>query len=240
MSDSNKKIVLVTGCTSGIGLEVSRLLYETGYELLLVGRNEEKVKAVSIELGDALYQICDLRQSSQIKKIFSFCQKSGVILSGMVHSAGCGRSMAIRNYQEEIVKEPMQVHYYAFLEMCKYFYSKKISYEGASVVAISSIGSLTKRKGSVAYTASKSALNMAVSTASKEFLKRRIRVNAILPAYVDTRMFSGVDGLVDITESQPMGLIPPREVAFAVEFLLSDKSKYISGAFIPISAGTEV
>lgn len=240
MSDSNKKNILVTGCTSGIGLEVSKYLHELDYGLLLVGRDEEKIESISKQLDSASYFICDLRNSGQIKDIFSFCQESGIMLDGMVHCAGCGKSMPVRCIQEEEVKEPMQVHYYAFLELCKYFYNRKISYDGSSIIAVSSIGSMTKRKGSVAYVASKNALNTAVSIASKEFLKRRIRVNAIQPAYVDTRMTEGLESLVNIKKQQPMGLIPPRDIAYIIEFLLSEKSKFITGAFIPISAGMEV
>ncbi len=240
MSDLQKKNILVTGCTSGIGLEVSKLLHELDYGLLLVGRNEEKTRSVSAQLGNALYYTCDLRDSGKIKDIFSYCQKSGVMLGGMIHCAGCGKSMPIRCIQEKEVKEPMQVHYYAFLELCRYFYNKKISCDGSSIIAVSSIGSITKRKGSVAYTASKNALNTAVSIASKEFLKRGIRVNAIQPAYVDTRMTEDLESLVDIKKQQPMGLISPRDVAYMIEFLLSEKSRYITGAFIPISAGMEV
>ena len=74
---------------------------------------------------------------------------------------------------------------------------------------------------------------------TSEFLKRSFRVNAILPAYVDTRMCSGLDNLFDISDVQPLGLIPPKAIAELTEFLLSDKSKYITGALIMVPAGME-
>ncbi len=240
MSDPEKKNVLVTGCTSGIGLEIARYLHETGYNILLVGRNREKLKTVSDQLGGALYYECDLEHSENIKEIFSFCRDSDFFLNGMIHSAGYAVNMPVRSYREDDMQRQMQIHYYAFLELCKQFYSRKISCDGASIIALSSLASITKRKGSVLYSASKNALNTAVAVISKEFLRRAIRVNAVMPAYVDTRMNDGIEELINISECQPMGLIPPRDVAFLTEFLLSDKSKYITGALIPVSAGMEV
>ncbi len=237
MSD---KTVLVTGCTSGIGLEVSRYLHEEGYGLLLVGRNEEKLKNVSEETGNMPYAVCDLEDDSQIGGIFDFCISKGIKLSGMVHCAGLGKDVPIRIIRENDMKRLMQVHYFAFLELCKIFYNRKISEDGASIVAISSISSVTKRKGSTLYSASKNALNTAVQVASKEFVKRMIRVNAILPAYVDTHFIDDIEDMMDINKVQPMGLIPTVAIAEIVEFLLSDKSKYITGALIPVTAGMEV
>lgn len=74
---SEGKVILVTGCTSGIGLEVSRYLYEKGYRLLLAGRNEEKLQKVSAETGSSPYVLCDLEDNAQIKGIFDFARWGG-------------------------------------------------------------------------------------------------------------------------------------------------------------------
>lgn len=236
---SEAKTVLVTGCTSGIGLGVSHHLHEQGYGLLLVGRNEEKLKTVSAETGNAPYVVCDFEDGDQIRGIFDYCIKTGIKLSGLVHCAGFAFNAPIRSLQEEDMKRQMQIHYYAFADLCRNFYKRSISADGSSIVVMSSFSTYTKRKGSLPYAAAKSAVNTAVSIASKEFLKRSIRVNAILPAYVDTPMNDGLDELLDVFEVQPMGLIPPKAIAELVEFLLSDRAKYITGALIPVSAGME-
>lgn len=237
MSD---KTILVTGCTSGIGFAVSKYLHEQGYGLLLVGRNEEKLKKISEETDSAPYVVCDLEDDSQIPEIFNYCISNGLKLGGMVHCAGLGMDVPIRVIRENDMKRLMQVHYFAFLELCKLFYNRKISEDSASIIAISSISSITKRKGSTLYSASKNALNTAVQVASKEFIKRSIRVNAILPAYVDTHFIDNIGDLMDISKVQPMGLIPTIAIAETVGFLLSEKSKYITGALIPVTAGMEV
>ena len=238
---SEYKTVLITGCTSGIGLEVSHYLHEQGYGLLLVGRNEEKLKNVSEETGNMPYVVCDLEDNFQIGGIFDFCISKGIKLSGMVHCAGyeSRSNIPIRLLHNEDAKSQMQIHYFAFLELCKYFYRRNVSIDGSSIVAMSSFATFTKRKGSVAYSAAKAAVNTAVSIASKEFLKRSIRVNAILPAHVETPMYDNIKDVFDISEMQPMGAINIKTIAELIEFLLSDKSKYITGALIPVSAGME-
>lgn len=236
---SNKKTVLVTGCTSGIGLEVARYLYKRGYKLVLTARNPEKLESLSVELGDSDYVVCDLMSVSGIPAIFELCETNHIRLDGMVHCAGYALNRPIRIIRQEDLLGEMQVHFFSFVELCKYFYKRRVSNDGASIVALSSFSTFVQKSGSSAYVASKTALNAAVQIASKEFVRRAIRVNALLPAYVDTRMNEGLEDLIDIKKTQPMGLIPPVAIAKCVEFLLSDNSAYITGALIPISAGME-
>ena len=80
-------------------------------------------------------------------------------------------------------------------------------------------------------------MNVAMKIMAKEFLKRRIRVNTIMPADVDTPMSSKVEEISDLEKEQPWGLIDVDQIVYLIEFLLSDKSKYITGAAIPVSAG---
>ena len=74
-------------------------------------------------------------------------------------------------------------------------------------------------------------------------LKRHQRVNAILPTFVDTPMAVRMDDALGDLDSkiagQPLGLIDPGQIAYLVEFLISDKSSYITGACIPVSAGAD-
>lgn len=74
---------------------------------------------------------------------------------------------------------------------------------------------------------------------AKEFLKRKIRVNAIAPSCVDTEMIDDAPFInVDHIEiSQPFGLIEPIYISYLIKYLLSEKSRYITGTTIPVYAG---
>lgn len=96
--------------------------------------------------------------------------------------------------------------------------------------------------GHCGYAASKAALDAMVQVMAKEFVHRKIRVNAILPRYVNTPLIQGeledTFGLKEqIDKSQKLGLIEPQSLAYLTEFLVSDKGKYITGALIPVTAG---
>ena len=183
--------------------------------------------------------ICDLNQLKSIKGIFEFCKEKGLKLDGMVHAAGISNPIPVRSVSVESMQETMRVNCMSFAELGKYFCGKKYSNENASIVAISSLAAIRPVMGQLAYAASKSALNSMVEVMAKEFLKRKIRVNAIMPSYVDTPMVAegGRFGMNNGIDAMPLGVIEPIQIAYLAEFLLSDKSKHITGAAIPVSSG---
>jgi NAD(P)-dependent dehydrogenase (short-subunit alcohol dehydrogenase family) len=156
----------------------------------------------------------------------------------MVHSAGRAELMPVRRNDISLMKADMTLNYFSFVELCKYFYSKRYSREGSSIIALSSLSARTCYAGALNYTASKASVNVAVKTIAKEFLKRKIRVNAILPANVNTSLTQNEMSFVrEDNSDQSMGFVAVETVAQMIEFLLSDKAAYVTGAEIPISAG---
>lgn len=142
----------------------------------------------------------------------------------------------------EDMETQMEINAYAFAELGRYFGSKRYSNDGGSIVAVSSMAAHSCIPGHCGYAASKAALDAIVQVMSKEFSRRKIRVNAILPTYVDTPLLRGdMENTFDlqgrIEANQPFGIIDPRYLAYLVEFLISDKAKYITGTLIPVTAG---
>lgn len=234
------KNILITGASSGIGAETAKYLSSMDYTVVLVSRYREKLKMIAMELKGKNYIFpFDLNEFEQMEDIFLFCRDQGIKLDGLVHCAGMVNNIPVRLNKMNVVKSIMNINYFAFIELCKHFYNRKYSNDGASIIAMSSLAAITCRKGSVPYAGSKGALNTAVNVMSKEFLQRKIRVNTIMPAYVNTSMTSEVNDFTDVISMQPLGMIEPVYIAYMIEFLLSDKAKYITGAHIPISAGME-
>lgn len=236
------KNILVTGASSGIGAAVSKYLSEQEYFVILVARNEDKLKKIQGELhGESLIVPYDFSELENIENIFYNCRNSELKLDGLVHCAGINNDIPIRANDVEVMQEVTTVNYFSFVELGKHFNKKKYSNDNASIVAISSSASISCGKGMCTYAASKAALNASVKVMGKEFLKRKQRVNAILPTFVDTpmaaRMNESLGDLEKKVAGQPLGLIEPEHIAYLTEFLLSDKSSYITGACIPVSAG---
>lgn len=235
------KNILVTGASQGIGEAVARHLSEQGAQVVMVARNEKKLTQIQKTLNNkSLVCQYDLNDLENIEKIFLRCKEEGLKLDGMVHCAGINKDMPIRSNDIEAMNEVMRVNYMSFVTLSKFFVRRKYSNDESCVLAISSNATNTNAAGMCTYTSSKIALEAAVKILAKETLKRRIRVNAIAPAWVNTEMVKNTENYVDanaIVASQPLGIIPPVYIAYLVDFLMSEKSKYITGAVIPVSGG---
>ncbi len=240
---------MITGGTSGIGLKcVERLSSDSNNTIILVGRSMDRLKAVSDTIGAAIIPIVyDLEDTDHVQEIFNAIEEQGLKLDGFVYSAGMSATYPVKSLRASDIKTVMNLNFISLVMMCRYFYSKRISNDEASIVAISSISSLSSDVGMTVYSASKAALNSSVRSISKEFARRRIRVNAILPAGVKTPMaarkadlLAGIHDRADNktdNNPQPYGMIPAETVADLVSFLLSDQASYMTGELIPISAG---
>ena len=210
------KTFLVTGASSGIGAAVSKYLSECGYRVVMVARSEQKLKETAKEMvNEPILIPFDLTKFEEYDTIFDVCKEQGMKFDGFIHCAGVGTSMPVKKIRiHEDMETQMEINAYAFAELGRYFGSKRYSNDGGSIVAVSSMA----------------------------FSRRKIRVNAILPTYVDTPLLRGdMENTFDlqgrIEANQPFGIIDPRYLAYLVEFLISDKAKYITGTLIPVTAG---
>ena len=245
-----KKNYLIAGASSGIGAATALELSRDADHLILVGRSMERLEDVAGRCESNAH-VCsyDLNDLEHIKDIFSACKEFGFKLDGMVYSAGVNADCPIKVNRISLMQEAMTVNCFAFVEAGKYFYSKTVSNDGSAIVAVSSISGITCEKGMAPYSASKAALNAVVKTMAKEFSRRRIRVNAVLPAGVDTPMArekmkilgtgdSGYEGDAASSDTgQYMGIIPDKIIADNIKFLLSCDSSYTTGELLTIGAG---
>lgn len=240
------KNILITGASSGIGEACVKQLDRKDNTLVLVARSKEKLEKLKEEAAGTVHVIpFDLNELERMDEIFAYLRQHEIVLDGMIHSAGVNMDCPIKVNNVKKMEEVMRVNCFSFLELGKYFYKKRHSCENASVVAISSMAAESCDMGMAAYSASKAALNAAVKTMSKEFLRRRIRVNAILPGGVETPMarekehkmafISGEEG----RDRQPLGTIKPERIAQLAKYLLSEQAEYITGALMPVSGGRD-
>lgn len=241
------KNILVTGASQGIGRGVAEYLLQQGASVILVARNEEKLSELEQKYPDRAYAYpFDLEKTDDIEKIFLFCKQKGIKLHGMLHAAGISIDCPIKILELEEIERVFRVNYFSYVALTKYFLNRKYSENGASVVGMSSMASFECAKAMSQYAASKNALNAYTKVLAREGEKRRIRVNAIAPAFVDTDMTRQLrDVREDFDEDfdetlkkrQPFGIIPVSQIGYLTEFLLSDRAAYITGAIIPIHGG---
>lgn len=241
------KSILVVGASSGIGKACAKLLADSENTLYLVARNVEAMEEMKKDLPGTIRIIPhDLNDLEGIKSnVFGEIKKNKVKLNAMVYSAGITAFSPVKVTSVKTMQTTMDVNCFGFCEMARCFYNRSISEDGSGIVVISSFASLMFMKGNMAYTASKAALNSTVKIMAQEFAKRRIRVNAILPASVQTPtarnksqiMAVAVGNDVPLPDGQIFGDIPAEVIAKNVQFLLSDVSSFTTGELLTIGGG---
>ena len=242
---NSSQIFLVTGASSGLGRAISIQLTQLGGKVLGIGRNEDELKKTS-ELCDSGLFVPIVRDlitdiDSNTKWVSELVKEQGKF-SGIVLSAGIQHTLPLQAEKYQKMLDLFNINLFANISLAKGF-AKKInnSGPGSSIVFLSSYTSLVGLGGLTAYSASKGAINSAVKTMAVELSKNGIRVNAVLPGHVKTELLEGNKSMIEALEPKyPLGLGNPEDVANLTSFLLSDKSKWITGALIPIDGGASI
>lgn len=239
----NGRNIMVTGASSGIGQSCAVLLSQLGATVVLVARDENKLRQTFSKMTGTGHQYfsCDLNMFEQYEELFEKSSRSGK-LDGLVHAAGIAPVMPIQSVSSAVLSSVMTINFYAFLECAKYFAKRKYS-NGGSLVAISSVSSQAGWGGGTVYCGSKGALDASVRALAIELAPKKIRVNSVVPSNIRTPLLEemlsvgGDEAETAIRSKQPLGIGEPIDVANAVAFLLSDAAKFITGTNLVVDGG---
>jgi len=235
------KTILITGASSGIGQATAIECSKMGAIVLITGRNEERLNGTfkRLEGSGHLKFTADLSIENELESIINDLPK----LDGLVNVAGMVKTLPFQFINRDELTKVFDINFTApTLLSQKLIKAKKLN-KGCSVVFISSIdGPGIAHVGNSMYAASKGALSAIVKTIALELAIKKIRVNSILPGMVDTPLIH--DG--NITEEQldiELKKYPlkrygkPNDIAFAVIYLLSDASAWVTGTNLIIDGG---
>lgn len=232
---------IVTGASSGIGRVTCKYLANLGAVIILVARNEVRLKECIGELEGKghKYYSSDLSKVEDIEALVKKIVEENGKLDGFVHSAGVGWSRPLKNTTSAFMQEVFNINLFAFVELLRCFSLKKYNSGSGSVVGVSSIVGTIGKEAITAYCASKSGMDSVVRVAAKELAGKNIRVNSVLPSWVKTQIMADyleeVGGNSDNAMKFTANAIEPEEVASVIAFLLSDAASGINGASIPIT-----
>ncbi len=240
---AGKKIIVITGATSGIGRSLVSKLDDDAHHLVLIGRSQEKLTELAGQLRVSTTVLAV--NLFNVEGIAALAPQLPARIYGFVHAAGVESVEPIKLVTYEKFDRVMRLHVYSFVELLKIIEKNKKRTDdySTSVVAVSSIASEGGGVGQTMYAASKAALEAAVRVLTKELAAKRIRINAIKPGIVDTEMTRrwmrkiGVADIADVNAMQLNGIAQPGEIADLIAFLLSDQSQHIAGTQIKIDGG---
>lgn len=241
------KTVILTGAASGIGRETARVIHELGGKLLLLDLNKEGLKAVKDEIGEGVaYRVVDLSDFSNIKTtVLEAKEELGADYTGLVHCAGIPAVLPLRALSDEKYEAVMRINTQAALDLAKVFTSKQghDRFQQGSIVLISSVYGVVGSAANVAYATSKAAIIGMTKALAIEFAGKNIRVNCVAPGFIKTNMADGVNKMFDqtyedrIEAMHPLGWGSAEDIANAIAFLLSDASKWTTGAVFNVDGG---
>lgn len=247
----NKKI-LIFGASSGIGRQTAIQLSELGAQLVLVGRNEQRLKdtAELTTQRNRPHHIlrCDVSDFNAAQNtVKEAVELDGIKLDGCLFSAGFSGLYPIKSVKECLLQEMFQTDFFSLVAILKVFSSRHISNSGASFVSISSRAGIFQDKAKGVYGAANAAINSYTAAAALELSARLIRVNAICPEAVTgtpTNASPKVGKWASLPPEQvreiyPLGILTTEDVADLAVFLLSDYSKKLTGQSIWLSAGND-
>ncbi len=244
-TDLSGKHIMVTGASSGIGKGIAAHLSKMGANLIMVARNEDRLRETLkvLEPGDHSYRLLDLNNLDEIEGLFDDVCTQGGKLDGLVHSAGTSLTIPLQFLKMDDLKNIMSINFYSFIELVKQ-YSKKKNNNGGSIVAVSSISSRVGARGLAAYCASKGALESSVRALALDLAAKNIRINCVAPGVIDTRIYDDLkeiannkDFVAKLKERQILGIGNPEDVACAAAFLLSETSRFITGTTLIVDGG---
>jgi len=241
----HKKTVIVTGASSGIGRECALQCSREGATVVLVGRNRAQLEATLSKLSGPGHYIvpCDLCDSQQVKNMAADIMQHGPV-DGLLHCAGIQKTTPLRAFDAQAFDDIFHTNVSAAIELTRAVTSPKIfNKSGGALVFVSSVVSVKPEKGKLEYAATKAALNSAVKTMASELAARFIRVNAVLPAMVQTPILESMfaelpeESVDAIRKRHLLGILDPADIADLCVFLVSDRSKRITGEHIVIDSG---
>lgn len=244
------KTVIVTGAASGIGKETSRLINSLGGNLLLLDIDEAGLKNLETELQSSdktvVSRKVDLSDFEGTIEVLKDVKKEyGVSYTGLVHCAGIPSVTPLRALSNEQYEKVLKINTQAGLNLAKYFTSRQghDSEQQGSIVFISSVYGVVGSAANVAYATSKAAIIGMTKALAIEFAGKDIRVNCVAPGFIKTNMADGVNAMFDaayaerIEAMHPLGWGEAIDIANAIAFLLSDASKWTTGAVFNIDGG---
>jgi NAD(P)-dependent dehydrogenase (short-subunit alcohol dehydrogenase family) len=242
MLDLRGRRVVISGASSGIGLESARMLASRGAEVCLTARRTGPLDAAAEGIGDGAWAWpCDVSDRNSVAALAAEIKNRWGAVDGLVNNAGIAPMARLDETTDDIWDEAFAINVRGPFLLCRELGA--LLHEGVSSSVVNVSSNLAERAipGMAAYNASKAALNQLTRSLALEWAPQ-VRVNAIMPAVVDTPIHAS-RGLSS-EEVEAMGKIhpmkrvgQPQDVAAMIVFLLSDASSWMTGTVIPVDGG---
>lgn len=236
------KIAIVTGAASGIGKAIADMFVAEGAKVIY-SDIYKSVDNLQLEEGKSYYTPCDVSDKSQVEALIKSALDKFGSLDIMINNAGVGGLGGILEASAEDFDKTIKINLYGV------FYGAQLAAQAmkekgvkGSIVNISSILGTVGMAQTIAYSSSKGGVVQLTHAASLDLAPHGIRINAIAPAFIKTKMTDDI--LQDenfntmVTTNTPLGYVgEPEDIASAALYLASDEAKYVTGTILHVDGG---
>ena len=242
------KVIIVTGASSGIGAQCAIDCSKMGARVVLVARNEERLKQTLEQCEEPSRHMIlpfDLSSSDGLKEtIKDVVAKVGKI-NGVVNCAGMSSVTPLKLVTDELLDQFFRTNVYSAINLSKEVtrvgnYDKEC---GCSIIFLASIMGLCGEKCKTMYSATKGALIAAARSMACELAKNKVRVNVVSPGAIETPINAKLPHMADpelrkeLEDKHLLGLGECSDISNACIYLLSDAAKWVTGQNIIVDGG---
>jgi 3-oxoacyl-[acyl-carrier protein] reductase len=238
--------VIVTGGSRGLGLGIARTLTRTGYRVVTIARKEtDHLKAAIDEAehlnpGSLRFVSFDLAAIAEIPELVRTLRRDLGPIYGLVNNAAAGFDGALPLMHNSQIEQLIRLNMVSPIILTKYVVRSMMADGGGRIVNVASIIGFTGYSGLSVYGATKAAMIGFTRSLAREVGRKGVNVNSVAPGFLDTEMTKELDDDQRQTiarRSALRRLAKVEDVADAVEFLLGDKSRNITGTVLTVDAG---
>ena len=245
-----ERTAIITGAAAGMGAATARRFAEAGADLLLLDINKEGLEQVKDEIGERVitYKV-DVGEKDAIDTFWASLHEEAPDI--LINNAGIFPFKEFLETDEKFVDHLMGVNLYSVYWMCQHFIERLLKKKkGGAIVNVSSIEAMIPFKDDLAhYSVSKAGVSALTRSLSRDFGRKGIRVNAVLPGGIKTEgvkeaykeVFKDPGLLKDgyhFSSRLSLGRMgDPDEIACIILILASEISSYMNGALVPVDGG---
>ncbi len=239
--------VVVTGGSRGLGLGIAKMLSGAGYCAICISRssNDELKRAIEDaetgRHGRIHFAPFDLSDIEGIPKLAEMIKEQHGAVYGLVNNAGIGSGGILATMQNAEIERIVRLNTLSPIMLSKYLVRMMMVHGEGRIVNVASIVAMTGFSGLSVYAATKASMIGFTRSLAREVGRAGINVNAVAPGFVETDMTRdmGMKEREQIVRRSALRRMPEIEdVAGAVEYLLSERSKNITGTVITVDAGS--
>ena len=241
------RVALVTGGGTGIGFGIAKQFIGLGAKVVITGRSEGTLQKAKNSLGTSCFvRISDVTVKEKHESLVEDIENNIGSIDILVNNAGKHCKKFATETSDDEFQSVMDTNLSSVFALTRTVLKHMIPRRKGSIINISSMAALYGIPQVVAYSSSKTALLGLTRTLAVEYSHYGIRINAIAPGFIESKMFRDIMDKDPAREAKILARTPaakfgdPDDIGYAAAFLASDASKFITGTCLPVDGGNSI